>query len=381
MLGVGDSPPQVPPKEPQPSPVCFAIPRTADSTKLPTVPPVAATGTSILGRLRGTSISFDLPRPLNRQPARARAATFDGPQDDEDPAQHSRKPSNAASISLPLLLDPATQPMRAELQVIIDAYLSGASSTLLMNIVSPSAISLALSETELTTHPSTLEPIAIALSNHLNNYTLPEFFDAAVINLSTATSRGRLLMALLVLSIALALTIVFILRRDIFPRFSRLALTPFFLISIGYAIGSQTSLCFWLAWRGTREVKQYEEEEKQNLVEKQFRMHDPHDWSDTDTLHPTISGGSTVDSHSIYTLNAAEKGTLKGGGRGTSFHPMGDVKRSRWEKLLRMTGTATSTVRVEDANVRRAQVKIAITVTLWLFFGTVAAMTVVMVIP
>jgi len=190
-------------------------------------------------------------------------------------------------------------------------------------------------------------------------------------------------MALLVLSVALALTVVFILRRDIFPRLSRLALTPFYLISVGYCIGSQTSLCFWLAWRGTREAKQYEEQEKEMMLERQFRAHDPHDWGDTDTLHPTISAGSTDHAHSIYTLNAAEKGSMSSKRRrkGESFHPMGDIKKSRWERILRMTGTATSTVKVEDVNVRRAQIKIAIKVTLWLIFATVADMVIVMAIP
>ncbi|KAG8904483.1 hypothetical protein FRB99_001659 [Tulasnella sp. 403] len=408
MLGVGNTPPKVPPKDVPPSPLKFnTVPVTTPSPTV-TVPPPVATSLISFGRLRRGTNSTLVSFPLNRQPARARAATFSSTGDDDDndsQKQHKRKPSNLQSFS-PHLLDPVEQPMRRELQLIVDDYLSGPSSRMLMAIVTSTAISLALSETELTTHPSTLEPIATALSAHLNTRVLPEFFNAAVINLSRETSKGRLLMASLVLSIAVILTAVFVALPQTFPRWSRLALTPLYLISIGYAIGSQTSLCFWLAWRGTREAKQYEEVEQAAIAEIQFRSHSVADWDpETATLHRTFSDETAVNRHSIHTINVAspsekvlaaraaavadvEKGSdlatttsREKSGKQVSFHPMVDVKRSKRERMLRMTGTATSTVKVEDKQVRRAQVRIAINVTLLLFVGTAAVMTVVLIIP
>ncbi|KAG8893873.1 hypothetical protein FRC00_009895, partial [Tulasnella sp. 408] len=302
---------------------------------------------------------------------------------------HTRNRSGpSGSDSLPLLvLDPTVQPLRSELQVIVDSYLSGFASTLLMTIVPSDVISLALSETELTTHPSTLLPVANTLMTHFNNKVLPYFFRDAVVNLSRTTSQGRLLMAILIFVIAMGLSAMFI------------------VLNIGYAIGSQTGLCFWLAWRGTREAKQYEEDEKALAAERQLRRQSTASGSAESTLYDLLSAENKSHScHSIYTINAAslvEKGYLGStastrvsskrsalrrlintvSGNTSSQQEKPYAERSRKEWLIRMTGTATSTIRVEDSYVRRAQTKIAIQVTLLLAVCTAGVMSVVVAIP
>ncbi|KAG8971137.1 hypothetical protein FRB90_010585, partial [Tulasnella sp. 427] len=309
----------------------------------------------------------------------------------DDIKVHARKRSKPCDLdSLPLLvIDPTVQPLRSELQTIVDSYLSGIPSALLMTIVPSDVISLALSETELTTHPSTLLPVANALAAHFTERVLPHFFRDAVINLSRTTSHGRLLMAILVLVVALGLSATFIVLRGVFPRWSRLALAPLYLASIGYAIGSRTGLCFWLAWRGTREAKAYEEEEEKTTgaADRQLlrRTETILSGSAESTLSDSFSqeGKSHRTCLSIYTINAtslAEKGYL-GRKASTKTLPRRQRVLPRKERLIRMTGTATSTVRVEDAYVRRAQLKIAVQVTLLLFVSTAAVMVVVMMIP
>lgn len=319
---------------------------------------------------------------------------------------HTRNRSGpSGSDSLPLLvLDPTVQPLRSELQVIVDSYLSGFASTLLMTIVPSDVISLALSETELTTHPSTLLPVANTLMTHFNNKVLPYFFRDAVVNLSRTTSQGRLLMAILIFVIAMGLSAMFIVLKSIFPRWSRLALTPLYLASIGYAIGSQTGLCFWLAWRGTREAKQYEEDEKALAAERQLRRHSTASGSAESTLYDILSSENKSHScHSIYTINAAslQKGylgsttstrvsskrsalrrlinTVSGNTSSQQEKPYAERPRKEW--LIRMTGTATSTIPVDDSYVRRAQTKIAVQVTLLLVVCTAGVMSVVVAIP
>lgn len=369
--------------------------------QLPSEPAAAAVHSGSTGRNRSGSSASNSSIPLNRQSAHTRAAMMNGVVADDDDSSsmetlhsRSRSRSNATRQStLPMILDPESQPLRAALQVIIDSFLSGPSSTLLMTIVTPSAISLALSETELTTHPSTLEPIANVLTAHFNSKVVPQFFNAAVINLSKATARGRLMMAILIFVIGVALSTVFIVKRNIFPRWSRLALTPFFVASIGYVIGSQTSLCFWLAWRGTREAKVYEESDVHATPsDDRGRTSDDATLADLEELGlcRTRSDApvSRVKTYSIYTINHHEKhGKLsplktflfdhsKNATSVASVRPP-----NRTERLIRMTGTATGTMPVEDASVRRAQVLIAVKVTIWLALGTVAAMAVVVAIP
>lgn len=379
-----DARPPVPPKDPQFSPVVFTNPqgRSSDEAVKPSFPAVP-------GRVL-------LPGTV----------TASSP-DAKHVEGHGRKRSGPSNMdALPLLvLDPTVQPLRSELQVIVDSYLSGIASTLLMTIVSSDVISLALSETELTTHPSTLLPVANTLAAHFNNKVLPYFFRDAVVNLSRTTSQGRLLMAILIFVIAVGLSATFIVLKSVFPRWSRLALTPLYLASIGYAIGSQTGLCFWLAWRGTREAKQYEEDEKAMAAERQMRRFSTASGSAESTLHDLLSQENKSHScHSIYTINAAslaEKGYVGGAAstrvsskrsalqrliKTASGDPSTRPERpysqqSRKEWLIRMTGTATSTIRVEDKHVRRAQTKIAIQVTLLLGVLTAAAMTVVVALP
>lgn len=43
---------------------------------------------------------------------------------------------------------------------------------------------------------------------------------------------------------------------------------PLWVLGWGYAIGSRTGLCFWLAWKGTRESMWYEHEERKYLQDQ-----------------------------------------------------------------------------------------------------------------
>lgn len=378
-----DARPPVPPKDPGYSPVVFNSPqgRPSDEQVKSSFPPLP--GRVLLPA--GPNGSSTTSKPVEG---------------------HTRNRSGpSGSDSLPLLvLDPTVQPLRSELQVIVDSYLSGFASTLLMTIVPSDVISLALSETELTTHPSTLLPVANTLMTHFNNKVLPYFFRDAVVNLSRTTSQGRLLMAILIFVIAMGLSAMFIVLKSIFPRWSRLALTPLYLASIGYAIGSQTGLCFWLAWRGTREAKQYEEDEKALAAERQLRRHSTASGSAESTLYDILSSENKSHScHSIYTINAAslQKGylgsttstrvsskrsalrrlinTVSGNTSSQQEKPYAERPRKEW--LIRMTGTATSTIPVDDSYVRRAQTKIAVQVTLLLVVCTAGVMSVVVAIP
>ncbi|KAG8702052.1 hypothetical protein FRC08_003728, partial [Ceratobasidium sp. 394] len=153
-------------------------------------------------------------------------------------------------------LDPNSQPMRHELQNIIDLYLQPHSLSPITSLVSPNTLSTALAQAKLTTHPSALDPVASIVHSYLTTEVLPPFLDHAVSNLSVATSRGRMIVACVAAAAALVLE-VFLIRYHT-SRVSRLLALPLWILAIGYAIGSRTGLCFWLALRGTREHRSYE---------------------------------------------------------------------------------------------------------------------------
>jgi len=268
--------------------------------------------------------------------------------------------------------------MRLDMQYLIDTYLSGTSSSYLLSVVSTTLLSEAISEAKLTTHPATLAPVAQALAVHLETEVLPTFFQEAIRNLSEATRWGRLLVAVLTLLVGCTLAVVFIYYRRIFPRWSRLALIPFFLVGIASAMCWQTGLCFWLGLRGTREPKPYE-----SLMEKRSDL-------ESGTLKPkkntlsvyTINEyASAADPFHLFSRNrkgisSASVDALKH----RSFHPMAPDP-TPWERFLRWTGTAVGVVHVKDPSVRSAQFWLAVRVTVALVLATIVAMTIILVIP
>ncbi|KAG8926849.1 hypothetical protein FRC02_008623 [Tulasnella sp. 418] len=340
-------------------------------------------------------------------PARPRAATLQGT------SQTTINPKRGAYVNS-MIMDPSSQPLRPELEHLVRRYLTDSMSHNLSKVIPPQMMAQALSETKLTTHPSTLAPVATFLHNYLADQVVPTFLNQAVINLSRTTSVGRLLMSLAILGIALALTIVFILFETRIPRPARLALLPFYLISIGYAIGSRTSLCFWLTWRGVRETKQYEDEEKALVAEREFRsnwapredrftpLEDFQTRKQKKTRRPSdtdsFSTSNTSENYrlSVYTINESysEKALLPSPRSPiftrNRYHTSATkafyfnrihYRRWTWDKLIRLTGTAVNTVRVEDERIRHRQRVVALKVSIWLIIGTVSIMTVVMVIP
>ncbi|KAG8873053.1 hypothetical protein FRB97_007056 [Tulasnella sp. 331] len=319
------------------------------------------------------------------------------------------------------LLDPALQPFRAELQSIIDNHLSGDASHLLMTIVPPNIVMDALSETELTTHPETLEPLANLLTQHLDERVLPDFLNQAVINLSTTTKIYRVIVACLSWGIVVMLTVISMVFPHRFPRGARLLVLPFVLIGIGYLIGSQKGVCFVLVWRGVREPKWYQAEARDPEM-GQPDLHPPLSIAEVDarrisTAH-TIVPPSLLSLSRIRSLNSLQSNRMglhqeprssgttirssnpldfldltaeKGGrispesisSRRSVLEPKrkGTV-RVRWQTLvMRMAGTAVDTVPVEDQTVREKQTRIAIRVAAWLALGTMAVMALVLALP
>jgi len=247
-----------------------------------------------------------------------------------------------------------------------------------MSVIHPSLLIDALSSTKLTTHPATLAPVAQALAAHIEVDVLPSFFQEAMRNLSEATRWGRLLMAVLTLSVGCTLAVVFIYYRFIFPRWSRLALVPFFLVGIGSAMCWQTGLCFWLGLRGKREPKPYEP-----VMEKGSDLESgrPKPKKHTLSVYTIDDLGTTTNPFYLFTGNGNRTSLPPTEALShRSFHPMAP-EPTRWEKFLRWTGTAVGAVRVKDSSIRSAQFRLAVRVTAALVLGTIVAMAIILVIP
>ncbi|KAG8993226.1 hypothetical protein FRB94_006739 [Tulasnella sp. JGI-2019a] len=400
--------PPVPPKdEPPASPMVFDLRHSRHRLTLP--PPVAAR----FKRVRESPFLASSIFYHNRE-ERPRYSPV-----------HSPSVSTPTSSPVPSnLLDPALQPFRSELQVIIDNHLSGTTSRLLTTIVPPNVIMDALSETELTTHPETLEPLANLLIQYLDEKVLPEFLDQAVVNLSTTTKIGRVIIAWLCWSLVITLTALSMAFPHGFPRAARLIIIPFVIIGIGYMLGSQKGVCFVLAWRGVRELKWYEvpvaDPEKGMSVASIAQQPASRPLSMRSFVDERLIGPGTFRSplSSVHTLNSdhssfrmtdagarssvsttidpnpldKEKGCFscdsKSGKQSinTSLTSMQQKwvtrKGWRWQTVLgRMTGTAVYTVPVEDQTVRERQTRIAVKVAAWLAFGSIAVMALVVSLP
>ncbi|CAE6473553.1 unnamed protein product [Rhizoctonia solani] len=328
--------------------------------------------------------------------------------------------TSETSAIQPPHLDPEYQPLRQELQNIIDLYLQPHSLSSVIPLLSYNALDQALSSARLTTHPAALDPIASRIHSHLATDILPRFLDNAVANLSANTSRGRMLIACVSFAAAVVLEVFLIMYRT--NRAARLLALPLWILAIGYAIGSRTGLCFWLAWRGTREHKSYE------------------------SLEPTLSAPSNVQSFGASATNAtselqrpgpllsrlnfimrprragssgelgrsdvtAEKGQLPpiinlGAATGESrlsqeseayasdkhsisnlieprhsFIPVVKQEGGIVKKLMRLTGTAVDTTVVEDPRVRKLQALVGARVAIWLVLSTSIVIGIIMAIP
>lgn len=361
---------------------------------------------------------------LARQAAEIRT-TFQTPKYGRSRLSKELPPPPTAIISVAsptqanLQLDPEYQPLRQELQNIIDLYLQPHSLSPISPLISHDTLDQALSSAKLTTHPSALDPVASRIHSHLTIDVLPRFLDNAVVNLSNNTSRGRMLIACISFVAAVVLEVFLILYRT--SRAARLLAMPLWILAIGYAIGSRTGLCFWLAWRGTREHKPYE------LVEPTFsgsRNQRAFGASTTNLTSEPRRPGALLPHFNFFTRmrrtgssgqlsrsdTAAEKGQLPsiinlGAAMDESRlseesqkhafdkHPSGLVdsrhsfaplikpENGIMKKLMRLTGTAVDTIAVEDSRVRKLQTLLGVRVAIWLILSTSVVIGIIMAIP
>ncbi|KAH7337051.1 hypothetical protein B0J17DRAFT_452572 [Rhizoctonia solani] len=305
-------------------------------------------------------------------------------------------------------LDHEYQPLRQELQNIIDLYLQPHSLSPVIPLVSYDALDQALSSARSTTHPAALDPIASRIHSHLATDILPRFLDNAVANLSANTSRGRMLIACVSFTAAVVLEVFLIMYRT--SRAARLLALPLWILAIGYAIGSRTGLCFWLAWRGTREHKSYESVEPTLSAPRNAQAFGTPATMTSELQRPGAllsrfsfimrprrvgsSGGLGLGRSDI----TAEKGQLPtmvnlGAATGESRssqesqtyasdkHSFSSLVESRHsfipavkqesgiiKKLMRLTGTAVDTIVVEDARVRKLQALVGARVAICEFY-------------
>lgn len=284
-------------------------------------------------------------------------------------------------------LDPDNQPLRHQMQNIVDLYLQPHSLSPITSLVSSGKLSQALSEAKITTHPAALDRIASNVHSYLNTSVLPRFLDHAVSNLSATTSRGRMLIACVAFAAAIVLEVFMIMYRT--NRAARLLALPLWILAIGYAIGSRTGLCFWLAWRGTREQKSHEGSyipssssgsapSFRNSVASSYPQRPrplllrinpfarkstadagefpsrPGSMAEKGELPQDIKAGAADnDQKSIRKIRKSQSGeytptsAVSGG-----FESLADSKTGLLKQMMRLTGTAVDTVRVEDSRVR-----------------------------
>ncbi|QRW06501.1 hypothetical protein RhiLY_05500 [Ceratobasidium sp. AG-Ba] len=303
-------------------------------------------------------------------------------------------------------LDPETQPMRRELQNIIDLYLQPHSLSPVTSLVSPNVLHKALSEAKLTTHPSALDPVASNIHSYMSTEVLPQFLDHAVSNLSATTSRGRLIVACIAAAAAIVLEFFLIMYKT--SRVARLLAMPLWILAIGYAIGSRTGLCFWLAMRGTREHRSYEPisspaltddsiESKVDLVHvhpeppqrprtlfsriSQFTSKDkslgeidqPDSMAEKGRLPAELSlGGATDDkrlSRKLRKNQSGEYSVSRGSVQTRSSRHKRVASIEIVKNIVRLTGTAVNTIPVEDTRIRKLQALVGLRVAIFVLYG------------
>ncbi|KAF8754989.1 hypothetical protein RHS01_05719 [Rhizoctonia solani] len=252
---------------------------------------------------------------------------------------------------------------------------------------------------EINHPPSALDPVASRIHSHLTVDVLPRFLDDA---------RQQIV-----------LEVFLILYRT--GRAARLLALPLWILAIGYAIGSHTGLCFWLAWRGTREHKSHELVEPMlsaspnnrafgtsstalvsepqrpapllfrfDFLKRARKTNSSDNLSRSDNiaekgqLPSDINLGVSVDkgrwreesqrdTFNNYVLSSTESRN--------SSAPLVDRKHGFVKRLMRLTGTAVDTTAVEDSGVRKLQARVGVRVAIWLFLGTSVVTGVIMAIP
>jgi hypothetical protein len=280
-------------------------------------------------------------------------------------------------------LDPDSQPMRQEFQNIIDLYLQPHSLSPITSLVSTDTLRQALSQAKITTHPSALDPVASNVHSYLTTNILPRFLNHAVSNLSATTSRGRMIVACVAFAAALVLEVFLILYHT--NRAARLLALPLWVLAIGYAIGSRTGLCFWLAMRGTREHRAYEaptslaftpnqasfrislapadfEPQRPGTLLSRFSIFtwknghkigtDRSDLAEKGTLPSDVSLGAATDDERAQRKprkNLSEDFSITGS---RTSKPSPQSLTGLAKRIVRLTGTAVDTVPVEDSRVR-----------------------------
>ncbi|KAJ1303268.1 hypothetical protein OPQ81_011465 [Rhizoctonia solani] len=326
-------------------------------------------------------------------------------------------PTAMMSATSPIQLGPEYQPLRQELQNIIDLYLQPHSLSSIIPLVSHNTLHRALSSARSTTHPSALDPVASRIHSHLATDVLPRFLDNAVVNLSASTSRGRMLIACVSFAAAIVLEVFLILYHT--GRAARLLALPLWILAIGYAIGSRTGLCFWLAWRGTREHKPYELIEPTLSSPRNERAFRP---SATNMASEPQRPGALLSRFNFFTRmrrasgelvrsdTIAEKGQLPPTindaasnedrlSQESQRHMLNrhsllsavDTRHSLApfmkpgdgiaKKLMRLTGTAVDTITVEDSRIRKLQALVGVRVAIWLVLGTSIVTGIILAIP
>ncbi|CAE6443748.1 unnamed protein product [Rhizoctonia solani] len=381
----------------------FALPQEKQAPH----PDTALQGLSLANRAIEIQSQFRTPRPTRSRLSKALP-----------PPPTAIAPHTSLIQAYPQL-DVECQPLRPELQNIIDLYMQPHSLSSITPLISQYTLSQALSSAKLTTHPSALDPVASRIHSHLTVDVLPRFLDDAVVNLSASTSRGRMLIACISLAAAIVLEVFLILYRT--GRAARLLALPLWILAIGYAIGSHTGLCFWLAWRGTREHKSHELVEPMlsaspnnrafgtsstalvsepqrpapllfrfDFLKRARKTNSSDNLSRSDNiaekgqLPSDINLGVSVDkgrwpeesqrdTFNNYVLSSTESRN--------SSAPLVDRKHGFVKRLMRLTGTAVDTTAVEDSGVRKLQARVGVRVAIWLFLGTSVVTGVIMAIP
>ncbi|CAO1617080.1 unnamed protein product [Parajaminaea phylloscopi] len=131
------------------------------------------------------------------------------------------------------------------------------------------AVSQALLEAELTTHPEVLLSLVNTVSVFVDTHVLPDFLASASQNLSQHTARGRLAVGIVATVIALVFSILLIVspspltphRLEKVPRWYRILTFPVWAMGVGYIIAASTRVCVWLSLRGHRERIPSDEDE------------------------------------------------------------------------------------------------------------------------
>ncbi|EST07946.1 hypothetical protein PSEUBRA_003077 [Kalmanozyma brasiliensis GHG001] len=144
-----------------------------------------------------------------------------------------------------------------------------------MGLISEGDLQLALAECDFSTHPEVLAPVAEAVYAYMSQHVVPFFFISVTSNLGNKTKRGRLMVGIVLSTIALILSILLIIEPSPFAprangngdisRWWRLLTAPIWAAGLGYVLAYFTGLCVWLTLRGNREPDAEEEREREEI--------------------------------------------------------------------------------------------------------------------